>query len=445
MAEAFRRRPLLSGDVERIGAAKARTREARSDLLPHLDFRASASTGPVLNPPSGLGTFVGTPTKKQVGASLNLIQVLLDSGRTHNTVRARRAQAKAIEQIMQADQNRVALDVQQAYLQALQAQRLLDVNQQILEQRRLVAKQAATLMENGFRTRVDVDLAELSVSQGQLAVVRSQNDIETAYAALSTAMGRVVPVSTRLQDVAPAFNGMPVPNVGASGAGPRTTPPGPGPASPAPGVMPSPSATRTPALVPGLPNLATQVTLALRARPEVLQLQLQVEADEHLVSAAKAQKRPLLTGVARLGHEDPASNESPGNDPLEVGVVFTQPLFSGGLFSAQIEEARHNASAARQDLNELQDTVRQQVTNAISNLAAAQESIVVAQAQLVRAQDALSLATQRYESQLGSIVELTQAQVGYATAQNDYVRAIYDQELARAALAYTTGSGYVGK
>ena len=61
------------------------------------------------------------------------------------------------------------------------------------------------------------------------------------------------------------------------------------------------------------------------------------------------------------------------------------------------------------------------------------------------AEDALRLATERYRAQLGSIVELSQAQVGYATAQNDYVRALYDREVARAALAFATGRGSSGE
>ena len=59
-------------------------------------------------------------------------------------------------------------------------------------------------------------------------------------------------------------------------------------------------------------------------------------------------------------------------------------------------------------------------------------------------QDALSLATQRYEARLGSIVELNQAQVNQAAAENDFVQALYDRELARAALEYALGRGYGG-
>src|SRR4029079_3844926 len=127
----------------------------------------------------------------------------LDFGRTHSTVRARREEAGASAEVLRADPHRVALEVQQAYLLALQARRLLAVNTQILEQRQLVARQAETLRQNGFASRVDVDLAEFNVSQAQLAVARAQNDTEVAYAALGTAIGRPVPSTVLLQDVVP--------------------------------------------------------------------------------------------------------------------------------------------------------------------------------------------------------------------------------------------------
>jgi outer membrane protein len=120
------------------------------------------------------------------------------------------------------------------------------------------------------------------------------------------------------------------------------------------------------------------------------------------------------------------------------------PVFTGGLVEGQTEEARRNAAAVGASREELRNQVRQQVTAAVSSVSAAQESIRVAQAQQVRAQDALSLATQRYQSQLGSIVELSQAQVAAATAEYDLLRARYDLELARAALDFATGRGAAG-
>jgi outer membrane protein len=351
----------------------------------------------------GLGGVAGTPIKSHYGGSLNLVQTLLDFGRTHNLVRARREDVRAAESLMGADRNRVALEVQQAYLQALQARRLVEVNRQVLAQRELVAKQATTLMENGLVSRVDVDLAEVNVSQARLGLVRAQSDVETAFAALSTAMGRVVSPDTALSDLVPGE--------------------GEGPAEP-------------------LTPLQDALDLAERQRPELQRGASPVKALEHLASAAKAGKRPLVTGVASVGKINPVPLFEAGDKPYAVGAALTIPIFTGGLVEGQVREARSNAEAARQELAELTNVVRQQVTAARANLAAAEEAITVARAQAARAQDALSLATQRYQSQLGTIVELHPAQDAYAAALNDLVRAQYDRELARAALAYATGRRY---
>jgi len=397
---ALRERPLLQAGTERIAAAEARIRQARAGLLPRVDVQASATDGPLGSPPLGLGGLVGTPIKKHTGGSLNLVQTLLDFGRTHNTVRARREEVKATEEQLQADRNRVVLEVRQAYFQALQARGLVDVNQRLLEQRRLVARQAETLRDNGLATRVEVDLAELNVSQSELALVRARNDVETSFASLSAAVGRVIPSGTPLAE--------PV----AAGA--------------------------------GAASLTESLAAAEEGRPELRQIAAQERAFRHLESAAKAGKRPLITGVGSVGKINPVPLFEAGDKPFAVGVALTVPIFTGGLVEGQTEEARRNAAAAGANREELRNQVRQQVTAAIAGVAAAQESIRVAQAQRVRAQDALSLATQRYQTQLGSIVELSQAQVAAATAEYDLLRSQYDLGLARAALDYATGRGAAG-
>jgi outer membrane protein len=424
--EAVRQRPLLAGDSERVAAARARVTQARAGLLPHIDLQGSATDGPLGAPPLGLGGLAGTPIKKHTGGSLNLVQTLLDFGRTHNLVEARRAETTASEETLRADRNRVALDVQQAYLQALQALRLRDVDQQILEQRQLVARQAATLQQNGLASRVDVDLAEFNVSQAQLAVTRAQNGIETAFAALGTAIGRPVPSTTALADAAHEAG------VRGQGSGVRE-----GKGKEEPDVGPSP-------LTPDLSRLEESVAAALRDRPELGQAAAQVRAAGYREAAARAGKRPLLTGVGSVGKINPVPLFESSDKPYAVGIALSIPIFTGGLVEGQVEEARQNAAAARTDLEELTHQIRQQVTSALSNLSTSQASLQVAQAQRVQAADALSLATQRYQARLGSIVELTQAQVNDAAAENDFIQALYDQELARAALEYALGRGYAG-
>jgi len=416
--QALQQRPLLDAGEARIGAARARVTQARSTRYPQITIQASVTDGPLGSPPLGLGGLVGTPLKTHYGGSLNVTQILLDWGRTHNTIRARQQEAESARESLRADENRVTLEVQLAYYQALQAQRLLGINRQILTQRQLVARQAEIMRENGLATRLDVDFAALQVSQAELAVVRSENDIQSAFAALGTAMGVDVPPTTPLEDVV----GASIQETGDRRQESRTPNPEPGTLNPQHSTL----------------NTQPLIATALRQRPEVRQLEAQARASERLAEAARAGNRPYITSAASLGKINPP-RIAPDDKIYSVGAGLTVPIFTGGLVRGQVDEALRAAAVARANLQEMENQIRQQVITALANLAASEQSLKVATAQRMLAQDALNLATQRFEAQLGTIVELNQAQVGFAQAQNDYVRALYDRELALAALNYATG------
>jgi outer membrane protein len=244
---------------------------------------------------------------------------------------------------------------------------------------------------------------------------------------LGAAIGRPVPATTSLTDVVSA----------PGGASLLSPPPAPTPGAGAPTPPP------IPALAPP-PALDESIVAAVRGRPELLQVAAQVRAAGYLEAAARAGKLPLLTGVGSVGKINPVPLFESSDNPYAVGIALSIPIFTGGLVEGQVEEARRNAAAARANLEELTNQIRQQVISALSNLSTSQANLRVAQAQRVQAADALSLATQRYQARLGSIVELTQAQVNDAAAENDFIQALYDQELARAALEYAVGRSSYG-
>jgi outer membrane protein len=182
----------------------------------------------------------------------------------------------------------------------------------------------------------------------------------------------------------------------------------------------------------------------VRNRPDLRQAEAQVSGLDDLTSAARAQRLPLLTGVGSVGKINPSPLIGSSDKPWAVGIAVTIPVFTGGLVEGQVIEAEQNAAAARSSLAELTNSIHEQVISAIANLSLSEAALHVAEVEVAKSQDALSLATQRYQARLGSIVELGQAQVADADAQNDLVRAQYDRELARSALAFATGRDYTG-
>jgi outer membrane protein TolC len=396
VAQALAARPLLVSDYRRTEAARARVTQSRAAVLPRLEVQGSATDGPLGSPPLFLGGLAGTPIKKHTGASLNLTQTLLDFGRSRSQVLARKADVQAGEYAIAADENRVVLEVRRAYLAVLQGRELRTLNRELVEQRKLVVRQAEAYRAGGLGTRLDVDLAELMLSQAQLALVRSEGDLATAVADLGAAMGRELSADLEL-------------------SGERETP---GPLGGSPEQWAS---------------------LALKDRPEMLQASAVVTAALHLIGAARAGSRPLLVGVGSVGKINPSPVGAASDKSFAVGLGVTIPLFTGKLVESQVEEARRNLAAFQATRDELGLQIRRQVQTAAATLAASEEAVRVAGLQQTRADDALKLGTERYRAQLGSIVELSQAQTAHAVARYDLVRAGYDRELARAALDFAVG------
>lgn len=397
LGEAIRLRPALEGSEHRVEAARARVDQARAPLKPRLEGQFSASEGLPGAPQVFIGGLAGSPFKRYVGGSVTLVQTLLDFGRARAAIRSRSSELKATQQAARADRQRVVLEVRQAYLQALQARKLAEVNRGLVSQRRQVVVQVKTFLENGLVSRVDLDLAEVSLRQAEQSVVQAEAQAATAMAALAAAIGRPVPTTTPLVE---------------------------------PGPVNSDPASLTP---------DQAAAAAVRHRPELLQAEAQESAARQQIDVAAAGKRPTVNGLASVGKVNPGPLIESNDRPYAVALVVTIPILTGGLVEAQVREARGNAAAARAGREELGNQIRQQAMAAVAAVAAAEQGIRLAEAQQVAAADALSLATQRYQAQLASMVEVSQTQMLQASAEFELVRARYELLLARAALDFALG------
>ena len=82
-----------------------------------------------------------------------------------------------------------------------------------------------------------------------------------------------------------------------------------------------------------------------------------------------------------------------------------------------------------------------EVEESYLNLMEAGERIKANEAQKRSAKENLDLANGRYQVGVGSIIEITEAQVINSRAQTDHIRSIYDHKVAEARLARAMGRG----
>ncbi len=140
-----------------------------------------------------------------------------------------------------------------------------------------------------------------------------------------------------------------------------------------------------------------------------------------------------MAGVAPV--RDPRLPESYSAAGINVNI----PVLNGGLFKARREEAESHAAAAAKDVEDLSVLIARDVRIAWLDANNAFRRLDVTARMVAEAKEALRLAQARYDNDLGSIVELNQAQLNETSAEITAASAKYDYLNARAALNYAMG------
>jgi outer membrane protein len=115
------------------------------------------------------------------------------------------------------------------------------------------------------------------------------------------------------------------------------------------------------------------------------------------------------------------------------------PIFNGFLYTSQASEANYRAKAAAENTRDLRDRVVRDVRTSWLSANTAFQRVGVA-AELAKEADlGLNLAQGRYNLGLGSIVELSQAQLQQTDAAIGYVNSQYQYRLALSTLNFEIG------
>jgi len=410
---ALKQHPALQQAEAQIGAAKARTQQARAGMMPSVVLQGTATDGPLGAPafgPLGNSALYGTsplsvqgmagdPVKKQFGAGINITQTLFDFGRTQHLVAARKGLSSALEEDAEAQRAMVLLGVQQAYLNVLRAQQLATVQTENRKQRETTAQQARLFMEGELKSGVDFQIAQANAAEANTGVLAAQNEVRAAFAALNNAMGE-----TKLTEYA-----------------------------------------LTPIdLVPhaATPQTIEQVTaLALAQRPELKSAAFQRQAAEQTIRGVRSELMPRVDAIASLGVVNP-SGVIQNSKNYAVGMAVSIPLYTGGLVEGRIAEERQKRDITIAQEKETVEAIKLQVAQAWLNLQTQQEQVKSATAQVSSAYGSLSLASERYRLQLNTLVELTDAEALASRAAAALVNAHVGVDQAQAVLDWATGETY---
>jgi len=186
------------------------------------------------------------------------------------------------------------------------------------------------------------------------------------------------------------------------------------------------------------------ISLAFSDRPEILSLQFQYQSARKFQTAERDLLFPSVRALGAVG-DTPVGNAAVAPNPGAlsntygaVGANVEIPLFNGFLYTARAREANLRAQATEERLRDMRNLISRDVRTSWLSANTAYQRLAVTQQLLEQANLALSLAQSRYNLGLGSIVELSQAQLQQTQAQISNAQAGYDYRLSLAVLTYET-------
>lgn len=391
---AVRNHPRIASASLTAQAGESVIKEVRSAYYPTFSANVSG-VGAEPNATLSAGAVTTSSIYNRAAAGVVATQLLTDFGRTRSLEQSAKLRNAAQNQNVTYTRAQVLLEVQQAYYQALAAESVLRVAQATLDLLRLTLLQITALAQSALRSTLDVSFAQVNVSEAELALSRAENDARASHARLSAALGypQDQPFSLTDEPLPPSLN----------------------------------------------PDVDALITQAFQNRPDLAVLKLSHDA---LVSFAESEKRlrnPTISAAAVAGGA-PVRDDRIRGSYSGAGLNVNIPVLNGGLFTARRAEAESRAAAAAKDVQDLSLRIARDVRVAWLDANDAFQRLDVTARLVAQAAEALRLAQARYDSGLGSIVELNQAQLNQTAAQITAASAKYEYLSKGATLNYADGS-----
>jgi len=391
-----------------LEAARGTAIQTRAVALPKLrgssgyTHTEAVEEFPFTNSLTGTGTRI-SPPKDEWSGDIRIVQPIYEGGAIRSalrTARLTREQSALQYQAVVADS---LLDVRTAYHDVLLAEQQIVVQEASVK---LLSEQLETTtrrFEAGTVPRFDVLRAEVELANARPKLIRAKNAYRVAKNNLATLLGYNIPATVR-QDIPMTLTGK---------------------------LEPEPYDIELP----------TALVRGLERRPELAVFRKTAALRKERITVAKSAYKPILSLFAGYG----ARNSSFQKDffsrvagPM-AGVEFNWDIYDGSLTKGKVIEAEALYEKAQVELDDGTRRVEQEVRTAYSSFLEAREVLESQKKVQEQAEEALRLATARYEAGTSTQLDVLNAQTALTEARTTQVQAARDYLVARARLERAMG------
>jgi len=391
---ALKHNPETRKSWQRSNSAAAGVGQARSAYLPSADFTAEVKR----SDPLSINSLQVKGPGNTLDAGFGVRYLLLDGG--GRFARLQGAEAVLLDANFQhnATLQDVALKVEEAYYQLLEAKELERVARQTVRQTQYHVDVAGARYKNGIVARSDVLKADTEKAEADFQLVRARSQARIARGRLANSMGMRPSQSFEVAE-----------------------------------LPPNPHQQE-------MADIKRLMAEAATRRPELYAAFARVESDRAKVDEAKARYWPKITLNADYGWRD--RTFVPARYEWSFGMGVSLPLFDGFNREHTVRRAKSDLAVTTAEYDNLLRGVELEVWTAYLQLIEAGKSIKAARAFVTSAEENTRVTEGEYKNGTASIIEVTDAQTARATANVRLVQVRLDWYTAMARLERAIGQTF---
>ena len=194
------------------------------------------------------------------------------------------------------------------------------------------------------------------------------------------------------------------------------------------------------ALAPPQPNdVNAWEAKAIENNPGLKAAQEAVQVAEKEVEIQKSGHYPALDLVAGYNDSNSTARQALDVDGSSVGVQLSLPIYTGGRVSSLTREAKHNLTAAQDNLTSTQRALERQVADAYRGVLTSISQVNALYSARVANESSLAATQAGYEVGTRTIVDVLLVQRNFFVAERDYAVSRYGYILNRLLLEDAVG------
>jgi len=385
---ALKENPELKMKMSDYAVASEDVQQSRKDLLPTLSFSAnyrrqstvpSVEFPPIKSPLGGQPISIFPEGGLELGSldtydfKLNVVQPVFTGFRLKNRVAASTLQAKSRYHEIEKARADLIFRVESAYANVLKARHILKIAETGKAQVQKHLSDVKNFVDQGLALKSDFLTVKVKLAEAELAVLRAQNGIKMALAALENIMGAPIPPDAEMEE----FSLYQVASV----------------------------------------DVDSSIRMAMQNREELKALSLARQASGTAIKIVRGNRLPTVSAFASYGYGRPGLDfvKNEWMDYWVVGVGANWTLWNWGKTRSKIQQAQLQSQKVQEALDRARLAIKLDVTQACLHVNEAVQRMQLIEEMESQAEEAFRVVESNYQQGQATNSE-------YLDAQSDLTR-----------------------